>query len=85
MVRVIFTEGLMFLAPFAAFALLLLLQRRRVLDLEHWSRATVWLLMVGMALVLASFLYKGLFAERPESGFEPTHMENGQLVPGRFK
>jgi len=85
MIRVIFTEGLMFLAPFAAFALLLLLQRRRVLDLEHWSRATVWLLMVGMALVLASFLYKGLFAQRPERGFEPTHMENGQLVPGRFK
>jgi len=85
MTRVIFTEGLMFLAPFAAFALLLLLQRRRVLDMEHWSRATVWLLMAGLVLVLASFFYKGLFAERPENGFEPVHMEDGRLVPGRFK
>jgi hypothetical protein len=85
MIRVILTEGLLFLLPFAAFALLLVLQKRRVLDVEHWSRATVWLLMAGMVLVLASFLYKGFLAERPAGGFEPTHMENGRLVPGRFK
>ena len=85
MVRVLLTEGLLFLLPFAAFAMLLVLQRRRVLDIEHWSKATVWLVMAGCVFVLASFLYKGFFAERPESGFEPTHMENGRLVPGRFK
>ncbi|MDB5559465.1 MAG: putative rane protein [Enterovirga sp.] len=84
MIRVILTEGLLFLLPFAAFALLLLLQRRRVLDIEHWSGPVVWLAMAGLALVLASFLYKGFLADRPEGGFEPTHMENGQLVPGRF-
>ena len=85
MIRVVLTEGLLFLLPFAAFALLLVLQKRRVLDVEHWSRATVWLLMAGLALVLASFLYKGLLAEQPTGGFEPAHMENGRLVPGRFK
>jgi hypothetical protein len=55
-----------------------------VLDIEHWSGPVVWLAMAGLALVLASFLYKGFLADRPEGGFEPTHMENGQLVPGRF-
>ena len=85
MTRVILTEGLLFLLPFVAFALLLLLQRRRVLDIEHWSGPAAWLTGAGLVLVLASFLYQGFLADRPESGFEPAHMENGQLVPGRFK
>jgi hypothetical protein len=85
MIRVALTEGLLFLLPFLAFAILLLLQRRRVFDIEHWSGPTIWLAMAGCVLVLASFLYKGFVAERPSGGFEPAHMENGQFVPGRFK
>ena len=85
MIRVILTEGLLFLLPFVAFALLLLLQKRRVLDVEHWSRSAVWLAIAGLLLVLGGFVFEGALAERPTSGFEPTHMENGQLVPGRFK
>ncbi|NNM71007.1 DUF6111 family protein [Enterovirga aerilata] len=85
MIRVILTEGLLFLAPFLVFGLFLMLQRRKVLDVEHWSGPIVWLAMAGLLLVLASFLYKGFFTERPAAGFEPPHMENGQFVPGRFK
>ena len=84
MTRVILTEGLLFLLPFLAFALLLILQKRKVLDIDHWSGPVVWLAMAGLLLVLASFLYKGFFAERPAGGFEPTHIEDGRLVPGRF-
>jgi hypothetical protein len=85
MSRVILTEGVLFVLPFLAFGLLLLLQRRRIFDIEHWSGPSVWLTMAGLVLVIGSLLYKGLFAERPTAGFEPTHLENGQLVPGRFK
>jgi 4-amino-4-deoxy-L-arabinose transferase-like glycosyltransferase len=85
MARAFLTEGLLFLLPFCAFGLLLLLQRRKLLDLEHWSGRAAWLAGAGLALVLASFLYRGFLAERPASGFEPAHMENGQFVPGRFK
>ena len=85
MIRVVLIEGLLFLLPFVAFAVLLLLQKRRVLDIEHWSGPTVWLAMGGLLLVLGSFIYKGFIAERPEGGFEPAHMENGEFVPGRFK
>jgi hypothetical protein len=85
MIRVILTEGVLFLLPFLAFGLLLVLQRRRVLDIEHWSGPTVWLAMAGLLLVLGSFIYKGFIAERPEGAFEPAHMQNGEFVPGRFK
>ena len=85
MIRVVLTEGLLFLLPFLAFALLLVLQKRKVLDIEHWSGPTVWLAMAGLLLVLGSFIYKGFIAERPEGAFEPAHMENGPFVPGRFK
>jgi drug/metabolite transporter (DMT)-like permease len=85
MIRVVLTEALLFLTPFLIFAVVLLLQRRRILDIEHWSGSTAWLAMAGLLLVLGGFLYKGFVADRPERGFEPAHMENGQFVPGRFK
>ena len=84
MIRVFLTEGLLFLLPFLAFALLLVLQKRKVFDIEHWSGPTVWLIMAGLLLVLGSFAYKGFVADKPESGFEPAHIEDGRFVPGRF-
>ena len=85
MIRLVAAEGLLLLLPFGVFAGLLLLQRRRVLAIESWSAHAVSLATIGLGLFLASFLYKGLIAERPMTGFQPTHMENGQVVPGRFR
>lgn len=85
MVRVALSDLLLFLVPFAAFAALLLLQRRRILAVESWSASAAWLAVAGLVLVLGSFLYTGFLVGRPESGFEPTHIENGQVVPGRFR
>ena len=76
---------LVFLVPFAAFAVTLLLLRRNVLHIQSWSGPAVWLAGAGLVLVLASFVYEGAIAPRPLSGFEPTHMENGRVVPGRFR
>lgn len=85
MIRATIESALLFLVHFAGFAVLLLLQRRRVLQLESWSRPSAFLAMAGLALVLASFLLTGFLTRRPLSGFEPTHMENGRVVPGRFR
>ncbi len=85
MVRAVLTEVALFLLPFAAFALLLLLQRRRILAIESWSRHAVLLAIAGFLIVIGGFLYEGLVADRPMSGFVPTHMEDGHVVPGRFR
>ena len=84
MIRALVEELGLFLIPFAAFALVLVATRRRLLHPEHWSRSSTWLAMAGLALVFASFLYAGL-EPRPMSGFEPTHLEGGRVVPGRFR
>ena len=84
MIRAVLEEGALFLLPFAAFAAILLLRRRNVLVIEHWSGRSAWLALAGLAVVLAGFLWRGL-APRPAGGFQPTHMENGQVVPGRFQ
>lgn len=85
MIRALIEGILLFLLPFAGFAVLLFLQRRRVLHLQAWSSTSAWLAMAGLILVLASFVATGLLADRPQAGFEPTHMENGRVVPGRFR
>lgn len=83
MIRALIDELGLFLVPFAAFAVLLVVTRRNLLHLAHWSRSSAWLAIAGLALVFASFLYAGL-EPRPMSGFEPTHLEGGRIVPGRF-
>ncbi len=85
MIRAVLDEVVIFLIPFAVFAVVLLLRRRHVLDIEHWSRHAAWLTIAGLVLILASFIGPAILVQRPEKGFEPTHMENGRVVPGRFR
>ena len=84
MIRALIDELGLFLIPFAAFAVLLIVTRRKLLHLDTWSRSSTWLAIAGLVLVFASFLYAGL-EPRPMSGFEPTHMQDGRIVPGRFR
>ena len=85
MLRIVLEEIALFLVPFGLFAIVLILRRRNLLRLENWSSNAVWLAIAGLLLALASLLGSAFFTERPLSGFEPTHMENGRLVPGRFR
>jgi cytosine/uracil/thiamine/allantoin permease len=85
MLRVVLEEIALFLVPFGLFAIFLLLRRRNLLRFEHWSSSMVWLTIAGLLLALASLVGSVFFTERPLSGFEPTHMENGRVVPGRFR
>jgi hypothetical protein len=85
MIRAVFEGAALFLSPFVVYAVVLLLQRRNVMKVESWSAPSAWLAIAGLLLVLGSFIYAGLVAERPRGGFEPAHMEDGRLVPGRFR
>jgi hypothetical protein len=82
--RSIFTELTLFLTPFAAYALFLWATRIGVLDEKAWSKPRlVWLAIVALVLVIASFLILAQFSGAPPgSTYVPAHMENGRLVPG---
>lgn len=85
MMRALVEELLLFLLPFALFALYLAARRRNPLDFEHWGERTYWLVIAGLGLAIASLIWAGLTSERRKEGFQPTHMENGRVVPGQFR
>lgn len=85
MTRAIIQELLLFFLPFAAFALYLLARRRNPLAWSSWSNQSVWLVIAGLGLVIASLLAAGIFNDHQTGAFVPTHIENGKVVPGRFK
>jgi hypothetical protein len=85
MMRAVLQELLLFLLPFVAFAAYLIIRRRNPLIWSHWSDQSIWLTIAGLAIVVVSLLTAGFLAERRTGAFEPTHLENGRVVPGRFK
>ncbi|WP_022723809.1 DUF6111 family protein [Rhodopseudomonas sp. B29] len=84
MIRAVLTEVAVFLIPFAAFAVFLIVSRSAVLHRDSWSlRVIGWLTVVALALVLISLLLLAHFEGAPPgSTYVPAHLENGRLVPG---
>ena len=85
MIRAILGEAALFLLPFAAFALFLVVTRRNPLQWASWSEQTAWLVITGLALAVGALVVSGLVGERSTGAYEPAHMEDGRLVPGRFR
>jgi hypothetical protein len=87
MVRTGLTELLLFLTPFALYALFLVATRAGVLDPKSWPvRHVVLLAIVALVLVIASFVYFAQFSGAPVgTTYVPAHLENGRLVPGAYK
>jgi Family of unknown function (DUF6111) len=87
MVRIGFTELLLFAMPFVLYAVFLLATRAGVLDMQSWPLSRViTLAIIAFALMIGSFLYFANFTgARPGSTYVPAHMENGKLVPGTEK
>jgi Family of unknown function (DUF6111) len=85
MIRPVFTELALFLAPFAIYAVFLWATRAGVLDPEHWSIGRMaWLLIASLTLMIGSFVVLAQFGGAPpNSKYMPAHVENGVLVPGR--
>ncbi len=85
MIRALVEEALLFLLPFALFALFLVARRKNPLLRASWGGHMTWLVAAGLACVVAVLLATAFLAERQTGAFEPTHMENGRLVPGQFR
>ncbi|MCJ2118659.1 DUF6111 family protein [Methylobacterium sp. J-001] len=85
MLRRLIEEFGLFLIPFVLFVVYLLLVGRNPLRRVHWDPHIVRLVLAGLAVVIGTLVYEGLFSERRAGGYVPTHMENGRLMPGEFK
>lgn len=84
MIRPIFTEIGLFLAPFGIYAVFLLATRAGVLAPSAWTMPRLAaLLIASLVLVTGSFLILAQFSGAPAgSSYVPAHMDNGKLVPG---
>ncbi len=85
MTRAVFGEALLFFLPFALFALYLVLRRRNPFTLGAWSGQVSWLVIAGLACAILALVVTGITAERRAGPYEPTHLENGRVVPGQFR
>jgi len=81
--RTILEPLALFLSPFAAYTLYLVLRARYPLEIEHWTSGRVSVLtLLGLA---AAVLGLDLLAPRGHGSYVPAHEENGVLVPGRIE
>jgi magnesium-transporting ATPase (P-type) len=85
MIRVFFEEFLLFLLPFAAFAIYLVIRRRNPFAWSTWSDQTLWLVIAGIGIIILVLFITGVTADRQTGPFQPTHVENGRVVPGQFR
>lgn len=85
MTRALFDEIVLFLSPFIAYAFWLMLKRRSPLHGPNWEGKITWLSMIGLGLLVASFIMMGLFAHKEHGAYQPARMENGKLVPAEIK
>ena len=85
MTRAVLQGLVLFVLPFIAFAVYLVIRRRNALLWSSWSAQSVWLTITGLAMVVISLIVTGITAERRTGDFVPTHIENGRVVPGRFQ
>ncbi|HEY2446445.1 MAG TPA: DUF6111 family protein [Rhizomicrobium sp.] len=85
MIRVVLTRTLLFLLPFVLYGVWLLLIRLRE---KTPGPHTPWtgLVVAGLALVAASFVFVGLTEGESTSGvYVPPHVEHGRIVPGHVE
>lgn len=87
MARPVLIELLLFLVPFAVFAIYLFATRGAVFDADAWTlRILVWLTAAAVAIVIVSLVVLAQFSGGPpDSTYEPARMEDGKFVPGRVR
>jgi Family of unknown function (DUF6111) len=87
MIRPAFIEIILFITPFALYAIFLFATRSGVLSTQSWPvRHVMSLAIAAFALVAASFIFFAHFSGAPPgSTYVPAHMENGKFVPGTTK
>ena len=87
MIRPVLTELVLFLVPFALYAIMLWATRKGVLDRVNWPLTRVaWLLIAALVLMIGSFVVLAHWGGAPPgSTYIPAHMEDGKFVPGETR
>lgn len=87
MIRPVLTEVVLFLVPFAVYALFLLATQAGVLRPESWSLPVLaWLTLAALVLVVGSFIVLAQFSGSPPgSTYVPAHIESGKFVPAQIE
>jgi hypothetical protein len=86
MAREVLEPLALFLVPFAAYALYLLLRARYPLEVEHWTGFRVSVMtLIGLTAAVLGLVILNLAAPRGQGVYVPAHEENGVLVPGRIE
>jgi len=76
----------LFLSPFAAYAVYLILRARYPLEMQHWTSGRVSVLtLAGLAAAVLGLVMVNLLAPRGHGTYVPAHEKNGVLVPGRIE
>jgi hypothetical protein len=85
MIRPVFTEIILFLVPFAVYAVFLAATRKGLLDSKSWPLPRIaWLVIAALVMMIGSFVGLAQFGGVPPgSTYTPAHEENGRFVPGR--
>lgn len=82
MIRILLERVLLFVLPFAGFALYVWVFHRR-LSLPRPNTPWFWLTAAGLVLVIASFLYTGFTEGESTKGvYVAPQYVNGKIVPG---
>jgi hypothetical protein len=88
MIRPIITQVILFLIPFAVYALFLAATRAGVLQIESWPAKTVgWLTAAAVLLMVLGFVALALMDDQQPAGskYVPPHVKDGVLIPGHFE
>lgn len=87
MIRPVFTELALFVAPFVVYAIFLIATKSALLERASWPPKTVASLAIAaLVLMIGSFVYLSHFSGAPPgSDYEPAHVEDGRFVPGRTR
>ena len=85
MIRPVFTELVLFLAPFVVYAIYLVATKATLLTLVSWPpKVLATLAILALVLMIGSFIYLSHFSGAPPgSTYEPAHVEDGKFIPGR--
>ncbi|PTW54974.1 hypothetical protein C8N35_11314 [Breoghania corrubedonensis] len=86
MLRVIVVHFLLFLLPFIAYGVWLMIVRRSA-SAENWRDAPMlWLSLIGGVIVIVSLVMLASFEDdNADATYTPMQYENGKLVPGKLE
>ena len=86
MAREVLEPLALFLVPFAAYAIYLVLRARYPLEVQHWTGFRVSIMtLIGLAAAVLGLVALDAFAPRGHGVYVPAHEKNGVLVPGRIE